>query len=1000
MWEHSPYIRNIHNGIKQNFINAMKEENKNAVEAVQKIDQSNLSKKRALELFLEWSCRQYGEPYPTGYLYSGVYLDELMRNATELGSMLMKGERGWTQEQRDMYDECVAHCQKQMQNARKQLDKSKGKVTARYMTSKGEIISETSKKDDGILVSKLLNNMTELSKVMALLNPGVMLGNLIDRAIHHGIMNVSLKLGHEFHIGPYSSKTWLNQDIVERAVNDPLFMRLYVAYRQAGFSGQELEFLAQAQNAEDILAWLDEREKNMTPYQRAVSRIYDISSGGNKLLKQQMRNFINRFAMFAESSGQDFWFTEADGVTYLEARLAGDKGAGRWFVDILGGNHAMTPSLDIALRAMNSAKAGDMAQRHVITEFYSQVARRSPLSKFFMTTTISRFPNYSINVTERMLNWILPMSSIRYVMTEKLAERHPEMNLENTQIHTGLREALLVDITHLGVGAVAMILVGMSGALQPPEDDDKWGNTDEWTLFGYRVGEAWWIQDILGIALPLACFTKAAQMGNPRIDILSNGIAQACYNNPIIKVSDAVGFFLEPEGSFVSDYNQDVINYAKAEGGPPGWMDWLQANATSFGLSWVSQFITPSVVREWYTNAQDYEASYKKIYKESATGRINAEGLEGETQYTTYQDAMIRRTTRRNPVLGWLLDLVIQPETGYMWHEMPDTIYYDDAQIASQERWSVEGLSDAETRAKLFEIIENMQRYKNMDDLIKTGFYLDPETKAALSQQVWDNYHEIDEWWYGLQADGQLDYYALGNGDFTTGSKVFAELKQEYQKAKEYWSNFYYDKVRNLPSTMTMYRRYNTTYKKDVNGNYYATGFRPTGVLPISSAPGQLDNPEGTAGYENDWATISAVTGQPMEQRALVPVKSEYEDWPDLESWSGDGNGNGYSKMYQKHWGQGTTYSDASGSGSGSGSSGSRRRSGGYRRSGGGGGSRRSYGYGGSGSPNITNPFGYSQNISTPREMDRVNLQRAYLDYLRPGFETKGSREAYKREDI
>ena len=32
--------------------------------------------------------------------------------------------------------------------------------------------------------------------------------------------------------------------------------------------------------------------------------------------------------------------------------------------------------------------------------------------------------------------------------------------------------------------------------------------------------------------------------------------------------------------------------------------------------------------------------------------------------------------------------------------------------------------------------------------------------------------------------------------------------------------------------------------------------------------------------------------------------------------------------------------------------------------------------------------------------MDTTKLSDANYDYLRPGFETKGSREAYKRSDI
>ena len=138
-----------------------------------------------------------------------------------------------------------------------------------------------------------------------------------------------------------------------------------------------------------------------------------------------------------------------------------------------------------------------------------------------------------------------------------------------------------------------------------------------------------------------------------------------------------------------------------------------------------------------------------------------------------------------------------------------------------------------------------------------------------------------------------------------------------------------------------------------------------------------------------------------MQQRALVPWENSYEEWPDLEAWSLNGDGQSYSERYANNYGYNTAKGYGSGSGSDTTSSspyGSKskggRRSYSRRRGGGGGG-----GYGGSSAPNIYANYRTS-NIASPRTMDRVNLDRPYLDYLRPAFETKGSRESYKREDI
>ena len=907
------------------------------------------------------------------------------------------------------------------------------------------------KAEDGKFVSGVLNSLTETSKVMALFNPMVFVSNVLDRSVHQGIMHFALWLGNAMRLGPYKTDVRPPKaEIIDSVVNNQYAFELYSAMRLAQLTGEGMEFLANLKTAEEIQNWKKNRLANMGPVERKKAQVYDLMTGSDKLIKGQFRNFLYRFYQFAEATpGQEFWLQEDPntGLTLFESQLAngeGGIGGAKFLIEILGGHEGRTPSLTIALQAMNSAQQGDMAQRNVLGMVLSEICRKSPLAKFIVTTTISRFPDYSLNVTGRMLNWILPVSSINYVFTERLAEHghkkaakareseeggYVDPHYEIAQVHRSLKEAMLVDITHLGVGAVAMILIGMSGGIEPPDDEKKWGNTDEWLVCGIRVGDAWWIEDILGVALPMAAFTKSAQLGKPRMDILINGITNACCSNPIIKVADAVGWISDPDGSFASRYDRDYEQYKDAKGGAPGITDWIYGKGIGFGLNWVSQFFTPSCVREWYQNAQQWERSYKRVYQTNPDGTLSEAGQQGYTEYTTYIDAQIRRATRRNPFLGFLADLALHPSTGYMAGEMPMTVYTDDYQREAGEYWSINGLEPTEQQAKILEIICRIQSYSNMDDLIATGFYLDNETRAALGSTVWDIINEWDNWYYGLQENGQLDYYVLGNGDFKTGQEMAAKIKLEWQNQKQSWSDFYYDKVRKLPNSIVKYNRYNTTYEKDVYGNVYATGYRPQGDLPFVSAPGTITNPEGTAGYENDFMTPSAVTGLPLGQRALVPTESYGEAMPSLEAWSGDGNGSGYSKLYDSWYGSdGTTgegspgtlssglansglpgsnetpsYSTGSGGSSGSGGSKKTTYSSSRRRGGGGGGSRRrSSGGGGgysSGSPSIYAryqlPYAQEANV-----MGRVNHSRANFDYLRPSFETKGSRESYKREDI
>jgi len=1003
----------------EGYLAAMKDEAMKAYALINDIKDKRKQKAlfKAMEFdFLMWND---WDPQLSSHVYGDVYMSDMYEAENKLADALRQGSEMGEPMDRDTYNELCDRGRKIQVDLKSGIEKRNA-----YHVMKDGSRGYYKEAEDKWL-NKMLNNFTSLSRIMAMMSDALAFSNIAARGLFHGITLGSMNLCNALHVGPYYSKHHLDAADVSRWAHDKRFKDLFMAHRMAALDGKEIEVLFNMKSDEELFAYMNERRAKMTPFQRASDRFFQITTGGNWFTTAQMRIFLNRFVSFAEQTpGQEFWFEEQpDGRSYLEHRL---DDPGRWFLEVLGGSHGNSPSFEIAVKALNSSKQGDFAQRGVLSMVLANAVKGRSLPNFLVTTMVCRFPQYTENVLRHMVSTIMPASSIYYVMTEKIAniaskraEKNgtPDPHYELAQIHASLREAMLFDITHLGAGVVAAILIAMAGGVEPPEDEKKWGNIEEWTICGVRVGEAWWMEDILGLALPSAIFAKTMMLGKPRFDILFNGVTQVCYNNPMLKVADAVGFMLDPEGSIFTAYDKDVEMFQNARGGAPGILDWFQANAFSWGMSYLSQFYLPSFLRESYMSAQEWEVSYKDIYEEDERGVLTEEGRNGKTMKTTYLDAMRRRTTRRNPVLGWLFDMATSPNTGYMWSEMPRTVYRDDAQLDEMKRWSIVDMEPEQAQQKLLEIVTYMQAYDDMNELRKTGFYLDSTTKAALSSLVWDTVNEWDNWYNGLQADGYFDYYAIG-GDFATGERIVGEIKQYYHEMRNYWTDFYYEKLRSeaLSEPLVTYNRYNTTYATDDDGNIYATGFRPRGMLPFVSAPGTVNNPEGTAGRENDWTTISAVTGEPMDQRALMPLPQSIEDWPSLEEWAADGNGNGYSKLYDSWYG-GSNSDSGSGSGSdagqvgkltglpiGSGTTGGTKSKttkttyggGGYSYSRG-----RSYGGGGGGSsfPNIYSRYS-APNMTSARAMGRVNLQRPDFDYLRPGFETKGSREAYKREDI
>lgn len=1012
LWFSFPSVRETY-GDFESFGEAMRDEQMNRadrnIESISINQKGGSSKKIALRRMANGLYANWGYP-PNVYNYGGSSIAEIDSDINSLADQFTASEH-WTIEQRRLFRELVQMSNRKYEALSKHLQ-SLGylQVETDYMS--GTEIKSYNKVQEAKDIVNLLNNLAEASKVMAVLNPFLTVGNLTDRYFHQGSARLWLWLGNSLRIGPYKSNRdhIVDKDIRKMSVNGDMAIALYQSYREMEFDSQETAMVLQLVDNNNIEAALDfvqkrKEQKLATIPGKLHEWAFKSASGGQLGIKMQMETIIDRFVQFVEEHGgieAEFWFSPTDQykengqpMTRLEAMLNSPGGFAQFMAYCLGPNSISYSSF---MQAMNFAKAGDIAQKNSVGAVIGEICRHVPFGNFIMTTCISRFPTYGLNVTGRILNYVLPISTMYRSFNEFMAKTDlgKGLGIEEMNIHTSMREAIMVDMCKLGVGGCAIVLFAMSGALQPPDDERKWGNVDEWLVFGTRAGETWWLEDVLGMSLPLACFWKACEQGKPRYDILFNGVANACYSNPMLRCGDIASWLMNPAESLVSDYNEEVMQFENAKGGAPSFGQYLQNNAFSCGMNWLTQFCTPSILKEWWRASQPLEKSYKRDWERSASGQITADGLAGKTEYVTYDEAIKRKLAIRNPVLAFLFSI---GNKSYMPADMPDTVYYDEYQLDSNLSNSVVGLDDDEKNVKVNYLIGVLQSYNgNMEEAAKDGLHFDAETLRAIANQVWDNYHQWDAWYNDLQATGQLNYYTLGNGDFEEGKKIAAQLKQERDTQKQYWYDFYYQCLKDSPiaGTLQTYNRYNTSYAADVYGDVYATGMYKSALnmLPFTNAPGTIDNPEGTAGYGNDFTTVSAVTGAPLSQRALIPSDQGRIELPDFESLSNDGEGKQFSADYYDRTGTtpsntttSTSYPSNSGGGSGSGG-----------RSGGGGGG--GYSRGGSSAPNV-----YAPSVSLPkgnasRIMNRDRLSRPQYDYLRPDFETKGSREAYKRSDI
>ena len=976
----------------------------------------------------EYNWQQWDKPGKSGIIYE-VWTPAQVIKAT---NWLIEPE---IQElEADGYN--IAHLRELSENSAKIMADTRAMVDGRKFTRE----SPSPNARNGVIgklpndysrsYHKVFRYATDTSALMGVMDPFMMPSNVAYRGIHQSIMSRVMSVGRKLIVGDDYSP---NQNILRAAArNDFDTKALWGVMREAAFHGDQDEFFAYIQQGNTVSEYLDMKASEpgslQKKYQKAKNLIFKMASGGNIGITRQIENFFNRIVFFFNEDPelQAYWLKKDENGFNNMDKVLSKPGGGAEFIRMVFADSDENISYLAALNALEDCRSADVAQSHIAIEMFKNATNRNPIPEFLARTTIARYPGYAMNFFEECVNLVFPMHTLKYAWTEFIAEvghekaaksaqeggNYVDPHYEKYQRNANLREAMLVDMLHFGAFGMLCILAGLPGAIEPPEDKNKWGNYKEWLILQHRVGEAWWVEDILGIVAPAACFWKSVQLGKPRFDLIFNGVQDVCYNNPMVKMSDAVSFILDPMGEINTDYEAMMEKYGNSPEGGPGFMDYIQANGTSFGLSYLSQFFTPTFIKSMTNWATPYELDYKNVYTENVRGTLTDEGQAGEDlTKVSYEEAMIRRLTRKNPVLALVMDLTHPGTTSYSGiaaianlsgkKPMPYTRYLDQYQYNAMKQWSISGLSDEDAQAKTLQIISLLMEYQDdLGSLAATGFYLDSPTKKAVSSMIWDTCYQLDLEWNEFCKSDQSDFTILGSGDWTAGKQKYYELYGLYKNNRRELENFYYKtmKSKELTSPIVEYRRYNTTYAQDDNGEWYATGYHPQGLLPFISAPGTLTDPEGTAGYENDFVTVSAATGMPLYgMRALVPYNDgEYVEWPNLEDWSDDGNGSGYSKQYQDWYGtDGSGTSTKSSKSSASSGSGSPSGSGGSRGGGGsGGGGGRSY------VPNTSAPSVSLPKANPSRIMNTDRAVKPSYEYLRPDFETKGSREAYRRSDI
>lgn len=949
---------------------------------------------------------------------SGMHLQEFLENSDSIYDRI-----GETNELPHIKEK-KAKTNRMMQ---RQLDKESKLNSSKVVTDSTEsgFIARQKARGRGAWTDPLVAT----SRVWAVATPELPVSAIIQRAIVQGQNKIYMAIDQNLSNGIISGNMMgiklKHNDAIRALSTDPVVQRMWQAIFLLGFKGENLLLIQKAKSPEELDAIIKERLSNMTWIEKMQYKMFKFSAGGRIGMSWQIENWVHRLAMkFNQDNAPELCAVGGpDNVTRFEQMII--ENPQNFVFDMLfarDDNPYFIEATQARNWVVNREHNGESFAGLVMTDMFE----KHPFGKLMMITGISRFPHYAYNVGGWFVNHFAPVSTFASLARGALVKHAQEgkgrfakylrdeigtERLEGLQT-MDIKEALINDAIMMGSTCLAALLFGL-GAIDPPDDeyyDEYAGNPEEWTIAGFRIGENWWLMDILGPFAAMACTWKSIEIGKPRFDLLTNWMTQALWSNPIIRTSDIVRSLLDPTEQYMEEYNQIADQYNDAEGGAPSMAEMFLDDSISYGLNWVGQFITPSFLKELYQSreSQQYERSYKKV--------LNS---KGELVQTDYLDSRIRKLTRSNPSLAALMNVGSslfgdgETQSGYFARQMPKVTIPDQNQLSSMQYYSLYNedgseKSEAEKQYVAWEVLSVLSANDDLEALYNEGFVVPMETRIYASQMLndWKQY-ETDQYNDWVQATG-TNAYIVGDGDYTSGMITISKTKEAYYNDLRD-INKLFDKLWSdeMNRGLQMYYRLPTTYAKTTSGEYYATGYSRSisplqFISPIITARGTDNawfgvgtNNEGTLGKSGNWETESAVIpGVSAGGRSLVPIEPESIKKPKLEDFASDDN-NGYSDTEsgkalaaessgsKTRASNATSYNNSTKYSSGSGGSG-RSSGGGYRSS-----------AGGFYAPSVSLPRANSSRI-----MNTDRAIKSNYDYLRPDFETKGSREAYRRSDI
>lgn len=653
--------------------------------------------------------------------------------------------------------------------------------------------------------------------------------------------------------------------------------------------------------------------------------------------------------------------------------------------------------------------------------------------------------------------------AVRGITSEKAGGEGDAANVRNYQLGghdsfgRGFLKCFIYDAVKLAnIAAIALfgaVIIGLLG-FEDPDDPDDLKHWDEYVIGGEKIRLAWWMNDLVGWGWPAAVainvFLKHPEQPNLALDVFWDGVYDMTSGASIL---DACTLFTNARDN-METMAQMVANPEYV----PENRDW-KANVVLEAEHFFANVLgksTPGVFKSFYRDtlfvgqdARDRTAYY--VYDRDSDNPDAVKWVDDESE------AMRRVWAKSNPLFALMENAFRNhgdpSKTGYLFWEMPIATMKDQRRSSFLDRWDFDLMdpesvpADPKERQMFLEehatrMIHELEEYGTPELFLTQG--------GAIPYNARKN---AIEYCYGQIAKAKLDYvertaageyptydasYAASTRMGETCSYYYDLLEKWFKNEDIPWSNVAYEK---LISDNQVYYTWKDSgeeasawdalwFGDAVEKRYEPYGNHPTSFLPFTT----VDRRDRGFNAETipDWyvdgltdvksvfdesknTTITRGRDQGRNLASVLfggvePVKNQVEGYM-IDTESGQPT-IGHRSYVPREGALPDSLKDitlesvAGGLGidvenldqaikdiksTGSKSKGGTRNFNSWRRYSGGGGS--SY------APRI---------YSNPRSVSSDKAASMYVkqpygatsDYLRPAFYTKGSREAYRRQDM